>query len=89
MYSLTRKSDGAGYSGGMSITFLAGDNTVERKHDARPEVGRQIRVGSLYARTMQWQDWWQTSPVLEILEDTPGKVVFRTHNSVYTWTCDV
>lgn len=79
------REDGEGDSGGMSMTFLSGAD-VEIKHDARPEVGRQIRVGSISARSYQYQDWWQTSPILEIIDDMPDKVVFKTRSATYTWS---
>ena len=90
MYSLYRERDGVGDSGGMSDAAHLderGDLIVE--HDSEPQVGKSIRVGSTYARTMESQDWWQTTPVQEILEREEGegtlKIKFRTRNSVYTW----
>lgn len=51
----------------------------------RPVVGCTMKVGSMFARTFQAQDWWRTSPITEILEDTPNRVVFKTRNSTYEW----
>jgi hypothetical protein len=87
-YTLTRESDGAGDGGSMCVGLWVGDDG-ELKHEdnARPRVGIALRVGASYARTMSWQDWWQTSYITEILSNEPGKVVFTTENSVYTWTC--
>jgi hypothetical protein len=42
-------------------------------------------VGALTARTMQWQDYWLTTEVLEILEETEDYVKFRTKNTIYEW----
>jgi hypothetical protein len=88
-YSLCRDRDGVGDSGPLSAIFTVSDDGKEREFvegEVRPKVGYQIMVGSLYARTYQMQDWWQTSPVVEILEDTENMVRFRTHSgSVYTW----
>jgi len=64
-----------------------GDLIVE--HDAEPQIDKAIRVGSVYARTMESRDWWQTTPVQEILEREEGegtlRVRFRTRNSIYVW----
>jgi len=52
----------------------------------RPVVGRAIRVGSLSARSYSAQDWWQTSLVTEILEETDEYVKFKTlSGSTYEW----
>ncbi len=62
------------------------NNEVVYERDARPAVGKAMRVGSSYARTMQHQDWWLTTPITEILSDTPNEVVFKTRSgSIYTW----
>lgn len=91
MYSLVRESDGAGDSGPMSVAFWEGEDegykSIYRQDDARPRVGVSMRVGSPYARTYQHQDWWQTTYVTEILEDTPTMVKFKTRNSTYVWKC--
>jgi hypothetical protein len=47
-------------------------------------------VGSPYARTYSRQDWWQTTPITEILEerieeDGTEYVRFKTGNSEYEW----
>lgn len=86
-YSLRRTRDGAGDSGPMSMIMRPGvpGEPVEYKKNARPEVGWAIRVGSIIARSYQHQDWWQTTLVTEILEDTPNMVRFRTGNSEYIW----
>jgi hypothetical protein len=45
-----------------------------------------MRVGSGYARTMQHQDWWQTTLIKEILEESENYVKFKTHSgSIYEW----
>ena len=88
MYSLRRESDGAGDAGGMSLALWIGeDGQVQEQYNARPKVGVALRVGSVYARTYQDQDWWQTSLITEILEDREDYVRFRTGNSTYVWTC--
>lgn len=83
-YSLYRTRDNAGDSGPMSDIFRHTPEGVERK-PGRPTVGYGVIVGSHTARTMSWQDWWATTPVTEILEDTGDMVRFRTGNSEYVW----
>jgi DNA repair photolyase len=50
----------------------------------RPTVGCSILVGSLNTRTYG-SDYWLTTEVLEILEETEDRVRFRTKNSIYVW----
>jgi hypothetical protein len=64
--------------------WLEGDD-VKHEHNARPRVGVAMRVGVVYARTYQEQDWWQTTMITEILEESENYVKFRTGNSVYEW----
>lgn len=86
-YSLYRE-DGCGDSGGMSVAFWYDEeNELQSESAARPRLGVCMRVGSLYARTMQAQDWWQCSWIQEILEERDDYVKFRTNNSVYEWRC--
>ncbi len=66
---------------------------VQYVHDARPQVGYVMRVGSVYARSFTAQDWWQTTVITEILEDKINEdgseyVKFRTGNSIYEWRKD-
>lgn len=84
MYDTRGRGDG----GSMSMAlYTADDGTVVMEHDARPRVGVAMRVGSMFGRTFAPQDWWQTTIITEIVEDTPEKVVFKTKSgSVYTWT---
>jgi hypothetical protein len=63
--------------------LLFGDDAENQ--GPRPKVGYGIAVGSPYARTYQAQDWWQTSIITEILEETETRVRFRTRNSIYVW----
>lgn len=89
-YTLTRERDGAGDSGLMCLALWVDAKTdeIQQEDDARPRIGVCMRVGSYHARTMQWQDWWQTSYIEEILEDEPQRVRFKTGNSIYVWTKD-
>jgi len=88
MYSLVRESDGAGDSGHMSLAlWVDEDGVLVTEDNARPRIGVGMRVGSIYGRTYHYQDWWQTTYVTEILEDTPTMVRFKTRNSTYVWKC--
>ena len=95
-YSLRRTRDGAGDSGLMSLAQIPTFDQdtgkmmdVEEIHNARPQLGASMRVGSITGRTFAAQDWWQTTMITEILEtqETPdGKYVrFKTGNSEYEW----
>lgn len=86
-YSLKRLSDGAGDSGQMSIAYWYedGNKELQFENDARPRVGVAMRVGSAYARSYSPQDYWTTTYVTEILEETENMVKFKTTNSIYTW----
>lgn len=97
-YSLRRTRDGAGDSGSMSLALIPTFDQdtgkivhVEEIHDARPQLGSAMRVGSFFARTMQHQDYWQTTIVTKILEERTDEdgteyVRFKTGNSEYEWT---
>jgi hypothetical protein len=87
-YSLKRLSDGAGDIGGMSeARWIDETGTMRVEPDARPRVGVCMRVGSLHARTYSGQDWWMTTPITQIVEEAPDRVVFETRSgSTYEWT---
>lgn len=74
-----------GDSGGMSMIWRVVDGKREYEHNAKPRVGWVIRVGSMGGRSFCHQDWWQTSTVLEILEERDDYVKFRTRSTVYEW----
>jgi hypothetical protein len=89
-YRLSRTRDGAGDSGNMSLAIFKDDTgKVVEEHNARPRVGAVMRVGSLFSRTYSMQDWWQTTKITQILEDTGYFVRFKTGNSEYIWETDV
>ena len=87
--------DGRGDSGLMSNAIIREDNgEITIKQFARPEVGACMQVGSHYARTFGYQDYWTTTPVIEITDewediDEFGEVTecvrFKTRNSTYVW----
>lgn len=83
MYCTTNLNKGD--SGGMSLAMWIEDGTIMYEHNAKPRVGVVMRVGSLTARTYSSQDWWQTTLITEILEDSADRVVFKTQNSIYEW----
>ena len=63
---------------------------VEQIHNARPQIGASMRVGSITGRTYSAQDWWQTTLITEILEERTEEdgteyVRFKTGNSEYEW----
>ena len=98
-YWMHRTRDGMGDSGSMSMALVPtydenGKVTdVQYVHDARPQIGYVMRVGSVYARSFSAQDWWQTTVITEILEDKINEdgseyVKFRTGNSIYEWRKD-
>lgn len=97
-YHLRRIRDGAGDSGTMSMALVPTyENNkvvdVEYINNARPQIGYVMRVGSSYARSYSAQDWWQTTVITEILEDTVDEnnseyVRFKTGNSIYEWRKD-
>lgn len=85
-YFLNRVSDNAGDSGPMSDGYyLDSQDQIKHESPARPRVGLFMRVGTPIARTFPGQDWWQTTKILEILEDSGDTVRFRTENSEYVW----
>jgi hypothetical protein len=86
-YSLRRTRDGAGDSGGMSMIITLNENGNAISFDyGRPKIGCVVRVGSIAARSFSAQDYWQTTPVTEILEETENYIHFKTTNSEYEWT---
>ena len=88
-YSLVREGDLRGDSGPM-CEILDSESYKPIPGETYPRVGCGVRVGSPYGRTYSMQDWWQTSPVTEILEewiDNEGysHVKFKTRSSTYLW----
>lgn len=86
MPRLKRLSDDVGDCGSMSYAIRWEDNGKFKEiAGERPIVGCSMMVGSERARTMNKQDYWLTTVVTEILEDTLDYVKFRTKNSIYEW----
>lgn len=61
------------------------DGKFESIVSDKPTIGCSMRVGSINTRTYSDQDWWMTTEVTEILEETDDKVKFKTKNSTYIW----
>ena len=80
---------GRGDSGGMSMALVPGDGDNPKltyEQDARPRPGVAMRVGSVFARTMHAQDWWQTTLIADIIEESATYVKFKTMSgSIYEW----
>lgn len=75
-----------GDSGPLSEAIEWNDDGTQRAAvSKRPTVGCSMLVGSLIARTYAAQDYWLTTPVVEILVDEPTYVRFRTLNTEYEW----
>ena len=85
MYSLYRESDHAGDSGSVSLLLWEENNELKTERHGKPRVGVCIQVGSANARSYQYQDYWQTSYITEILEEREDYVKFKTLNSIYIW----
>lgn len=88
-YSLVREDGNAGDSGPMS-QILDAESGRAIEGETYPRLGCGVRVGSYYARSYSGQDYWQTTPITEILEeyindDGYWTVKFKTKNSTYTW----
>lgn len=90
MPSLSRVRDGAGDSGPMLLQFRydkqKGLQQYQPKDVQDIRIGWAVRVGSFIGRTFSAQDYWTTTYVTEILESEPGRVKFKTGNSVYVLT---
>ena len=86
MPKLRRISDGAGDMGARSEAIAwTPEGKIKEIVGNRPIVGCSLLVGSVTARTYSAQDYWLTTPIVEILEERPDYVKFRTENSEYEW----
>ena len=90
-FSLYRETDKSGDSGMFWQCYDGKIALEERKYEwikdssGLVKIGYGIRVGSHYARSFHGQDWWQCSPVTEILSVSEDRkeVKFRTRSSIY------
>ena len=58
------------------------DGTFKEVVGSKPVVGCSMKVGSPFARTYG-NDWWLTTPVTKIIEETDKFCIFETENSTY------
>ena len=70
--------------GGARVEAIEWENGKFKqvKHN-RPVVGCSLLVGSISARSYSDQDYWLTTVVTEIIEETKDHVLFNTENSKY------
>jgi hypothetical protein len=92
MASLIRTRDGEGFAGSR-VEAIKWDKEKEVTEVVghRPMIGHSLLVGSLTAGTYSTRDWWLTTEITEILEETEENnqlyVKFKTGNSTYEfWT---
>jgi len=79
---LIRERDGEGYSGSRVEAI----DPVSLKVVAHePTVGCALLVGTITAGMFTKRDWWFTTPITEIVEETAEEVKFKTKNSTYTF----
>jgi hypothetical protein len=71
--------------GGARSEAIKFDGTNYEIIGHKPVIGCHMLVGSVTARSYSNQDYWLTTPVLEILEETEDIVKFKTKNSIYEW----
>ena len=83
-FSIVRSRDGAGDSG-PKLRSINPNTLKSRGKNGQIFVGCCIECGSIIARSYQNQDFWLTTPVLEILDVNPEKTqaTIKTKNSTY------
>jgi len=59
------------------------DRTFKEVVAHAPTVGCSLLVGSVTARSYSDQDYWLTTKVTEILEESEVGYKFKTENSIY------
>jgi hypothetical protein len=71
--------------GGARVEAIKYDNDgiYEGVVGNKPMVGCSLLVGSVTARTYADQDFWLTTEIKEILEETDEHIIFKTLNSKY------
>lgn len=80
-----------GDSGNMSMALWQDETgEIHTENSAKPRVGVAMRVGSIYARSFSHQDWWQTTLIVDIVEEWTDdenniNIIFNTKNSTYHW----
>jgi len=71
--------------GGARSEAIKFDGNSYKVVGDKPIVGCHMLVGSVTARSYSNQDYWLTTEVLEIIEETEEKIKFKTKNSIYEW----
>ena len=81
MARLTRERDGEGYSGSRVEAYdpITGELTGHE-----PIIGCCLLVGTVTASMFSSRDYWVTTPITEIIEETDEKMRFATSTSIYT-----
>lgn len=69
--------------GGARVDAIKYDGKSTKVVGHYPMVGCSLLVGSVTARSYSSRDYWLTTEISEILEDTEDYVKFRTKNSIY------
>lgn len=59
------------------------DGTLKEVAGHEPIVGCALLVGSVTARSYSDRDYWLTTPITEIIEETNEHILFKTENSTY------
>lgn len=86
MSILKRLSDGKGDSGARTEALKYNKNSKKLEVVGnKPTLGCSLLVGSVTARSYSNQDYWLTTEITEILEETDNYVKFKTLNSIYEW----
>jgi hypothetical protein len=82
MAKLVRDRDGEGHYGCIlrAIDPVDGNTTTTNK----PIIGKNFYIGTTTASTYSERDWWCTTPVTSITEETEEYIKFKTENSDYT-----
>ena len=89
-FHLRRTKDGSGDSGSRSESISwTSEGKFDKIDGYIPKIGNSMLVGSITARSYSHQDYWLTTPVIEILEEIKNDNVhyirFSTENSEYEW----
>lgn len=89
-FHLRRVKDGRGDSGSRSESISwTSEGKFDKIDGHEPKIGNSMLVGSITARSYSHQDYWLTTPIIEILEeiknDNVQYVRFSTENSEYEW----
>ena len=83
LYSLDKTKGDSG-SRSEAISWNE-DGSFKEVVGRRPVVGCSMLVGALGTRSFQDQDYWLTTPVILILEESENYVKFKTQNTIYEW----